>query len=259
MVDECLGESSEKLDVVGSETLSHLIKIGRVVRLLGGLGIIGVLVALVTDIIAMMLRPNYNPFIDSVSSLAIGPMGWIQDISFYSFSLGVMGLALGIYYGLGGTQKVKFGAWFLSAVGLGFIIVALFHADPRGEPRTIAGLIHGISTFSAVAFFVVACLLIGLGLRKEHRNPSVYTVLVAVAAMLVFVGDRLPSQWVWVGLRERIGGANAVVWVIVMCLTLMRGQTKNRAQPQKKEAARLECSTETLSQKSETEDVLRER
>jgi hypothetical protein len=134
-----------------------------------------------------MLRPGYSPLGDSVSSLARGPIGWIQDVSFYCSGVGLVGLAGGVHYGLSRTRKPRFGASFLLLAGLVFILVAIFRRN----------------------LSITLCFLVGFALREEHNTMFIYSILTAFVLMLLFVERSQPPQWVWFGLGERIGGADA--------------------------------------------------
>ena len=50
------------------------------VQSLGWIAITGALALPVTDGIGVLLSPGYNPVYGSVSQLALGPRGWIQNI-----------------------------------------------------------------------------------------------------------------------------------------------------------------------------------
>jgi hypothetical membrane protein len=137
------------------------------------------------------LKPDYDPMRHPVSSLALGPYGWVQTVTFIVAGLLTVAFAVGLAGGRGVRQKV--GAILVGLWGVGLIGAGAFVTDPvSGYPpgtravvkgATAAGILHDL--FSVVAFFSLgaACFVLagGAGLRW-----AVYSMLSGAAFLFTF-------------------------------------------------------------------------
>jgi len=76
----------------------------NIYSLLAVAGIVGPLVLIITDLTAAFLEPRYNPIRDSISSLALTSMGWVQTIGFLVIGLLVEVFVAGILFGVRGKR-----------------------------------------------------------------------------------------------------------------------------------------------------------
>jgi hypothetical membrane protein len=197
------------------------IKSHRLTKDLGLAAITGILALPITDGIAIFFHPGYNPFTNSVSDLALGPAGWIQGIGLYLGGIGVMACALGLSLELSRQWEVRLGEVLLSAVGFGIILAAIFHTDLPGHASTLQGKVHGWASFGAGVLALPALFLISSGIRS--RKPLfIYTIIAAILQIILEVGrGRLPSDWVFFGLHERLLGANGFIWILVISWAIL--------------------------------------
>jgi hypothetical membrane protein len=202
------------------QTLSSLQENQRFLKVLGGIGVGGSAAAFVSDLVAMGFRPGYNPMLDSISSLALGPEGWVQGVGFYLFSLAVFSCSLGLFARLKGRIP-RIGISCLLLISVCFILIGLFHVDHR-NPNSPDEHVHVAATITAAALFIASCFLTAPGLKK-YGHLYRYTITTAIIAVLLFAGNRVPTHWVLTGLRERLEGANAVIWIMVMSWKVVRG------------------------------------
>jgi len=193
----------------------------RFTRGLGLASVTGNAILTITDVIAIALTPGYNPLSQSVSFLALGPIGWIQETGFYFGAIGIIAFALGLSSKLSKGWKLTVAEAFLFLVVIFLIIVALFKADIPGQEATVHGQIHywssigaGISTMPV--YFVVSYNI------KNRRRLFIYTIAAGILQIILVIGrGRLPAEWVLFGFHERLIGANVVVWVIIVSWVML--------------------------------------
>ena len=80
---------------------------------------LGPFVLWIADIIAAFSEQGYNPIRDSISSLALAPMGWLQTIGFLVIGLLVEVFVLGLYsvFVEEGALGLVWGSLFVLALG----------------------------------------------------------------------------------------------------------------------------------------------
>lgn len=188
-------------------------------------GIVGPFVLIITDLAAAFLEPRYNPIRDSISSLALTPMGWVQTIGFLVIGLLVEVFVAGVLFGVRGKRGFGPSVGLLVLSGFGLLLIGAFRTDPVGAPHTIEGTIHRVAATTVFWLFPMAILLLAPSLRNDPywENFSVYTVVTGVLALTLMIGRVcLPAQLSWFGLYERVLVVNTVIWVELMAVRLLR-------------------------------------
>lgn len=197
----------------------------NVYALLALAGIVGPLVLISTDVMAVLSAPNYNPVRDSISSLALTPRGWIQTIGFLAIGLLVEIFVAGLLFSIRGKRGLKLGIGLLVCFGFGLLLIGAFHTDPVGTPHTIGGTIHSVTATTVFWLFPIALLLIAPSLKADSRWKGIYfhTVATSALALGLMIGRLcLPAQLSWFGLYGRILVANPIIWVELMGVRLLR-------------------------------------
>ncbi len=199
-------------------------------------GVIGPLVLIATDIAAAFYEPGYNLIRDSISSLALTPMGWIQTIGFLAIGLLVEVFVAGLLLSIRGRWGFGAGIAILVCFGFGLLLIGAFRTDPVGGPQTTEGVIHGMTATTVFWLFPAAALLIAPSLRNDRywKGTFAYTVVTIVLALALLAGRLfLPEQLSWFGLYERMLVANAIIWVEVIALHLLRLSLRRRRAAEK--------------------------
>jgi hypothetical protein len=194
-------------------------------------GMAGPLVLATTDFTAALTSPDYNLIRDSISSLALTTLGWLQTIGFLAIGLLVEIFTAGLLYNVRRARGFNIGIGLMVFFGFALLLIGAFRTDPIGAARTIEGRIHGLTASAAFWIFPAAILVIAPSIRNDPawRNIFRYTIVTAVLAIvLVITLGVLPDETSWFGLLERILVANMIIWVEVAAVKLLLLSLKRR-------------------------------
>lgn len=184
-------------------------------------GVIGPLVLTIGDLTAAFADPDYSLIKNSISSLALTEIGWLQTIGFLALGLLVEIFTTGLMF------SVKRRKWFHLGIGLfvffGFamLLIGAFHTDPAGAERTLEGRIHGYMATAAFTLFPVAllCFLPSIKQDDNWKDLYRYTQVTFYVALGFLILTRIFQETSgWFGLAERLLVANIVIWVEVVAV-----------------------------------------
>jgi len=187
-------------------------------------GIVGPIVVVVGDIAASLSILGYSPVRDSISSLALTPIGWLQSICFLAMGLLLEIFVAGLFLNIRRARGFHLGIGLLALCGFVLMLIAAFRMDAPGAQRTTAGIIHTVTSYGLGLLFPIAILSLTPSLKStpNWRNIFVYTLVAGVLAFGLIIGALLTDQAGWFGLYERIIVANAIIWVEVAAVHLLR-------------------------------------
>jgi len=196
-------------------------------------GIVGPIVVVVGDIAASLSTPGYSPIRDSISSLALTPIGWLQSIGLLAMGLLLEIFVAGLFYNIRRARGFYAGIVLLAICGFVLMLIATFHMDhPEAPP--IDGIIHTIASYSLGLLFPIAILSLASSLKStpNWKNIFVYTLVAGILAFGLIIGALFTEQTGWFGLYERIIVANAIIWVEVVAIHLLRLSLRREPKPQ---------------------------
>jgi hypothetical protein len=191
---------------------------------LAAAGIAGPLVLIALDMAAAIAQPGYNLVRDSISSLALTSMGWIQTIGFLVIGLLIEIFTAGLFLNVQRRRGFGFGIFLLACFGFGLLMIGAFHTDPVGGQRTVNGILHLTATYSVLGLFPIALALLLPSIRKDPgwHGLFIYTVVTGILALALSLSKLfVPDHTNWFGLYERITVANPIVWVEVNAVWLL--------------------------------------
>jgi len=196
-------------------------------------GIVGPIVVIVGDITASLSIPGYSPIRDSVSSLALTGIGWLQSIGFLAMGLLLEIFVAGLFFNIRRAQGFHAGIVLLALCGFVLMLIAAFHMDHPGAPP-IDGTIHTIASYGLGLLFPIAILSLAPSFKStpNWKNIFIYTLIAAVLAFGLIIGAFFTEQTGWFGLYERIIVANAIIWVEVVAVHLLRLSLRREPKPQ---------------------------
>jgi chromate transport protein ChrA len=179
---------------------------------------------IVGDLAASLSIPGYSPIRDTVSSLALTSIGWLQSICFLAMGLLLEIFVAGLFFNIRRAQGFYVGIILLALCGFVLMLIATFHMDAPGDPRTTDGTIHAIASYSLGLLFPIAILSFSPSLKStpHWKNIFVYTLIAGILAFGLIIGAFFVELTSWFGLYERIIILNALVWVEVVAIHYLR-------------------------------------
>lgn len=187
-------------------------------RACGIVGLIGPIGAVVANILGVLIYEEHDWISETISNLAAGPWGWIQDVGLVLLAFGLVAVAAGLWnWGLGGIRrKVVVTALVLLAADV--VVIALHNEYGDGDSGKFVihsyanyalGLLFGVTTWAA------ARPLGAVGPRWKRFSWGIAIAWVILAPVFYFV----PTAWD--GLYERglallfLGWVAAVSWLLL--------------------------------------------
>ena len=196
-------------------------------------GIVGPVVVIVGDLAASLSTAGYSLVRNSVSSLALEPIGWLQSICFLAMGLLLEIFVAGLFFNIRRARGFHAGIIFLALCGFVLMLIATFHMDHSGA-TTIDGTIHTIASYGLGLLFPIAILSLAPSLKNtpNWKNIFIYTIIAGVLALTLIMGALFAEQRGWFGLYERIIILNALVWVEVVAIHFLRLLLRQEPKPQ---------------------------
>jgi hypothetical protein len=188
-------------------------------------GATGPLILVAMDLVAALTQPKYSLVHDSISALALTSMGWMQTIGFMLIGLLIEAFTAGLFLNIRRRRGFGFGIALLAFFGFGMLVLGVFHINALGTPATFDSRIHITAAYSVLGLFPVALVLMFSSIKNDPRWRALfpYTVIAAIFALAVAVGRLfLPAGFSWFGLYERVMVLNAISWVGVFAIGLLR-------------------------------------
>ena len=196
-------------------------------------GIVGPIVVIVGDLAASLSTPGYSLVRNSVSSLALEPIGWLQSICFLAMGLLLEIFVAGLFFNIRRARGFHAGIVLLALCGFVLMLIAAFHMDHPGAPP-IDGTIHTIASYGLGLLFPIAILLLAPSFKStlNWKNIFVYTLIAGILAFALIIGAFFTEQTGWFGLYERIIIGNALIWVEVVAIHFLRLLLSREPKPQ---------------------------
>jgi hypothetical protein len=202
-------------------------------RLLLG-GVIGPVVFVASFLVQGALRSGYDALRHPVSSLSLGPAGWVQMATFWFTGLLIAAYAVGL-------RRAGCGWWtpfLVGLVGVGLVGAGIFMADPisgypPGSPMPAPPTAHGIAhqLFSTPVFTALPAAMLVMTrrfLRSDERGWAWYSVLSALLFFGCFVLSSFGFNQNRVlmpvgGLCQRLALVVGLSWLAALAIHLRRG------------------------------------
>ena len=184
-------------------------------------------------ILAGITRVDYSPWRHPVSSLALGPNGWIQSASFVVAGLLLLAFTRGLGRATSGMATARWGVRLMSAAAVILVVAGLFVTDPvsgypPGTPAlptlTVQGTVHAACALLGFVVLVAAMFVFARAFaRRRERGWSAFSLAsgVVTTAAFVLTLQAISQKPGWVafgGLFERVafivgfGWVTAIAW-----------------------------------------------
>ena len=189
----------------------------RTLRLWLTYGTAGTLLFPIIYLVEGATRPGYDPFRQTISSLSLGPAGWIQQLNFALCGVSVIWSAYVWRKILAGGVCATWYPIIRGIEGLGLIAIAIFTRDPLHTAFLVV-----IVDAMSLSLFVIA--------RRFWKNPSwrgwvAFSVACGLWPMLLmpFFGVALNTHGAlsgYAGLIERLATNADTLWSVVVVIRL---------------------------------------
>jgi hypothetical membrane protein len=208
------------------------------VNVLLACGAIGPLLFIVVFLIEGAIRADYDALRHPISSLSIGPLGWIQAANFLMVGASLIAFAVGLRRVLKGSRGGVWGPLLIGLAGIGLFGAGLFTTDPiYGYPPnaplvlaqyTVHGHLH--DAFSVLVFLGIpaACFVLCRRFAKAgERGWAIYSLLAGVGMLVTFAlagagFDQTPGLVEVAGVFQRLSVALGLTWISLLAIRLMR-------------------------------------
>lgn len=187
----------------------------------------------VVYLLAGALRADYRPVRHPVSSLALGPAGWVQTANFLVFGALWLAFAAGLWrVGASPAGAILVGLW-----GVGLLGAGAFRTDPvRGYPPgtpdqltryTRLGALHDGFSVGGFLALVLACIMLGLGGSLGWAVYSIASGVLFAAGIVVASAAFGPSPRLADvgGLVQRVTITIGWVWLALLALRTLASLT----------------------------------
>jgi hypothetical membrane protein len=205
-------------------------------------GAIGPLLFVAVFLIEGALRPGYNPWRTTISTLSLTDRGWMQIANFHLFGLSTLGFAQGLKRVLR-TGIASFSAPILFTIaGSGLILAGIFVTDPAFGypavhsrvrlPDSVHGTIHNLAALTVFLTLPAICFVMGWRFARDPawRTWSVISKIAGALILVFFVwfstsvsasADALSGEAVHAGLLERITSMIGCVWMSALAFRFL--------------------------------------
>jgi hypothetical membrane protein len=165
-------------------------------RALLGCGVLAGPLFVLVFLIEGATRAGYDPLRHPVSSLALGPYGWLQTINFLVVGALYLAFAVGLWRAPRSLVRTRLGVVLLGAAALGMLGAGLFTTDPvSGYPPgskelsgyTTTGALHDlVSVPTFLGLPLAALVFAGSFLRSGNRAWALYSAATGVVMLVAF-------------------------------------------------------------------------
>lgn len=189
----------------------------RFIKITAVLCLLGCVSVILADIIGIAVHDPHNPIRDTISQLAIGKYGWIQDWGINLFAIGYFALAVGLYLWKNSGTQWLIALFLIILLGIDFIIIAEHNQYAGDQEHTL----HRKLVYVMAALYPAMILLSRKGLKELDPFFNKFCIWVAVLWILMAVPfPYIPDQYD--GGYERIACILLVLWPAVVSLKLFR-------------------------------------
>lgn len=190
-----------------------------------------------TLIVQGATRANYDPLRHPGSSLALGDLGWIQEINFIVAGLFTLAFALGLRRVLRPHKGATWGplliaVWAVGLLGAGIFVTDPVSGYPPGTPNQLEqpsmhGALHDLFSIPGFIALLAACLVLAhrFAAQAEH-GWAIYSAATGAvfAASFVLASAAFSQTEPFVdlgGLFQRITAAVGFGWLTALAIHLL--------------------------------------
>jgi len=205
-------------------------------------GVVGPLLFVTAFLIEGAIRPGYNAWRTTISTLSLSDEGWVQIANFHLFGFSTLCFALGLKRVLKSGIASLSGPILFAIVGIGLILAGIFVTDPTlgypvhapaHLPDSLHGTIHNLAALTVFLTLPAICFVMG---RRFARDPAwrVWSIASRISGGLILIffawfftsvsasADALAGEAVHAGLLERITSMIGCLWMSALAYRFIR-------------------------------------
>ncbi len=177
-------------------------------KICGFLGILGSIAVVITDLIGIAVHEDHNPVKNTISMLAIGKYGWIQDLGLDFLAIGFAAVSVGLF-----IWKRRGTKWILSLIiqiliAIDIILIAEHNQYAVQSENTI----HRKLVYVLAGLFLILNILISQDLKSLKGFLKKFCLWIAAlwlvfAPLLPLIPDSLNGAY------ERLICSLIVIWL----------------------------------------------
>jgi hypothetical membrane protein len=176
----------------------------------------GALLFVLVFLIDGQVHPGYDPIRDTVSELALGPWGWVQEASFVVTGLLMIAFAVGLAWTLRSGRAYIWTPRLIAAYGIGLVLSGIFRTDPvPSAHHTGHGALHLAATVLVFGSLTAVCFVVAR--RLPERGWAWYCRVTGVAVPVLFVAMGAGPAPV-MGLLQRLCVVVGWAWIGVISI-----------------------------------------
>lgn len=166
-------------------------------------------------------RGHYDVPSQTISELALGSWGWLQNLAFCMLGAGTLFLAVQVRR----VVDARVAPVLLIVAGVLDVVSALFHAVRMGQPQTTTSMIHtaaGIGTFilTYVAMFSLVRPLRADPRTRSFATPTMIWAILSVLAFLICAPPVVGQSHFGIG--QRLMAATFMTWIFAISCVVAR-------------------------------------
>jgi hypothetical membrane protein len=200
---------------------------------------IGGPVAVFLAILALhAIKPEYHPSWRFISEYAIGPWGWVMQLTFVVWAVSCATLAVAARPEVH-NRRGRAGVVLLWVVAVALVVAGIFPQDPvtsQPSEATTAGMMHAIASSIGIPGIPIAAMLIISGLKAGRRDSaalpvglraSAHATWVSLLLMVLYLMWQVPraggfTAEVWAGWMNRLVVSTYLIWQLLLARHLAR-------------------------------------
>ena len=201
-------------------------------------GMIGTAVFTVSFVVNGFLRPDYNPVLNYISELAIGPIGWIQIVSFLFLGVSIILFSFGVRAAFHTGRASRAAPVLFLIIGISYILSGLFVTDPQAmfdNQQTPHGVIHGIVGALVFSLSAICCFVLWRRFRidKEWQSMSVFSFVAGTVMTILIVLMKIGQLHTgllhdWAGIVQRCCLITSYVWIFLLSYKISNEMIDNK-------------------------------
>ena len=196
-------------------------------RYLAFCGVIAPILFTVVLLILGFVQPEYSHVTQYISELGAvdAPYALVMNtVGIPLLGVLIIAFAFALDRGVNKVEGLKIGPILVVISGFSFVLCGIFICDPDCIPVSTVGILHGYMCFIAQFALIFAPFFMFHRLARDDRwgNYHIYSLMIAVIALLVAVVYKFYGFGDLTGVIQRISFGVPLLWVEVMAIKLLR-------------------------------------